>query len=1542
MNSPHPDTDLTALLERAIVRIGVGSEIGTGFRVSPTTITTVEHVVRHSREARVRFVCGHEAQAVRVDGKPRLGRDRAVVLECAPHSCTSEVRCAIAALNTELRQDDTLLAMGFVARDEHFQTQSAVLTWAGESDDRDGSPSIRIKGASVRAGSSGGPVLNLRTGGVCGALRLSNPLVGEGHFVPLRELVGSAHTAGAMAEEWTSSLSDVQIEEGQWPVPRRVLRRYLTQLSQHLERHPYGLLIEDALVPPLPRVYVSQVATRLEDRDDDGSTVGETADLARALAEGGVLTGAAGGGKSSALLFLAGQMSKDISGQNIARVPVLVRALDLHETGDFIDIVTHAIARDVFHGESSKVKGLLTRFPVAGGRWHLLVDGLDEVLDARARTAVVTRLLSETSDDGALPATLTVSSRELVAAKHLRDFAARDLAVWRIAPINRDDAAHVVSEWLTGRMPAAQSKNARKRILAIAHRESGYDPLSLTLACQLAISQHGSVPPRPHDELTSRNSLYDALLEALAARFRQDPSTRRQAEKLGSALGAQQVDLLGAVADNAIERIETATLHWFLEQGTSLAQQIKQSFAPKLLPSPADWNAFIEAVVERTGLITSRSSELEFANQVMAEYLASRRVRESKVDLVRVIDALVDGNPLSENESFIAFASHALARHPAFWGWVRSQISESHGTALIGSLAAEGVEIPSDIRMDAIAASSEAIAASGPWHSHDAVITLWRLSADRELSIALGAAIESKSVDLRAKRWALQVLAAVLDRDKHQFPASPDESLFREFTKDLIDRVRELGISQDALTAVTSSTTAPAQGPFEAVRDGIWTDEMRRLVPGIFMRSPQRIGVKSVIKKLDPARRHKGDATLKNAHRLAVSRLGGRRRRSGDPVITHSLEVARILADYGFDNTTLAAAIVHDAATDDEAIVQVRETLGSDVAGLIEGLRVHASVRYIDRTNPMGSRQMFVAMADDLRVIALKIANRLHNARTWGFVPVDEARSRAQETLDIYAPLARELGMVAAEAELENLAFAVLDPFTYSVFADLAAANEPAMRAQAKRSVRVVESVLDSVKIIADVSERVLSIYEMQQTMAASGQAIGDLLAISSVEVVANSTTDCYAAIAAMHREWTPLPGRYADHIMARRLGRPASLMSSVLTNDGLQIDVEVRTREMFDRTWEVTRQDRPPRGVEGRRHRRLILGRRRVVPDRPWTIPDTVGPDATDFLRTLQSEIGVDGIYVYTPKGRVVQLPANSIGIDFAYAIHSDVGKLATGAVINGVANDLSAPLVTADVIEIKIGEVAQISNRVPLLARAQTPRARSGIRRSLTNAGRQAIFEALSRSTREATSTAALTRLLTSFAPDDLAAISFQVATGVVSAEEAASALGELVPSALARNDRAPRKLEDLQLGDSAVSIPGRRGAITRLARCCGPVPSDPIVGQTRRGGETSVHRRECRQIVDPDRVERAVWNPVSDRRFLVGIELELVEMRSPLYEIHSVMHERQTELQSMVPGTSLNGKDGVRLTAMVSDLDHLDRLIDGLRSVDGVTSARRLAQI
>jgi guanosine-3',5'-bis(diphosphate) 3'-pyrophosphohydrolase len=700
---------------------------------------------------------------------------------------------------------------------------------------------------------------------------------------------------------------------------------------------------------------------------------------------------------------------------------------------------------------------------------------------------------------------------------------------------------------------------------------------------------------------------------------------------------------------------------------------------------------------------------------------------------------------------------------------------------------------------------------------------------------------------------------------------------------------------------------------------------------------------------------------LERAYETAARLHAGQSRKSGDPYITHPLAVATILAELGMNHETLSAALLHDTVEDTAyTLAELRRDFGEDIASLVDGVTKLDKVRYGEAAQAETVRKMVVAMSRDIRVLVIKLADRLHNMRTLRYLAREKQEQKSREVLEIFAPLAHRLGMNKVKWELEDLAFATLYPKRYDEIARLVSERAPRRDVFLQQVIEQVSADLREAKIKARVTGRPKHLYSVYQKMIARNVAFDDIYDLVGIRILVDSIRDCYAVLGIVHARWNPVPGRFKDYIAMPKFNLYQSLHTSVIGPEGKPVELQIRT-------WGMHR--RAEYGVAAHwKYKEETVGTGRAG-DMEWLRQlvdwQKETADPAEFLESLRFDLGSAEVYVFTPRGEVIALPQGATPVDFAYAIHTEVGNRTIGARVNGRLVALESELANGDTVEIFTSKAPDAGPSRDWLQFVKSARARNKIRHWFSKERREAAAEngktAIARQMRkqglplQRLATAdTLLAIATELRYADVSALYAAVGEGHVSAQSVVSKLVKSAGGLAAQEDlaevalptRGPstRSLRVLPEHDSGVVVEGAADVWARLSKCCTPVPGDAIMGFVTRGNGVSVHRSDCTNLkhllqAQPERLVSVRWSPREGSVFLVAIQVEALDRPGLLSDVTRVLADQHVNILSASVATSRDRTAINKFTFEMGDTKHLGHLLRTVRSIDGVFDAYRI---
>lgn len=729
------------------------------------------------------------------------------------------------------------------------------------------------------------------------------------------------------------------------------------------------------------------------------------------------------------------------------------------------------------------------------------------------------------------------------------------------------------------------------------------------------------------------------------------------------------------------------------------------------------------------------------------------------------------------------------------------------------------------------------------------------------------------------------------------------------------------------------------------------------------------------LEKLTSSYLDEGDQKLlEKAFHYAEKMHAGQKRKSGESFVIHPVEVAIILADLHMDVETLCAALLHDTVEDTAATkAEVAEMFGQAIANLVDGVTkiTKIGVESLSDEQAETFRKMLIAMNKDIRVVVIKLADRLHNMRTLSALREDRRIFKARETLEIYAPIAHRLGISSIKWELEDLAFFYLEPTKFKQISRMVAETRAQREEYLEKIISILHGEMDKIGVEAQIMGRPKHLYSIYQKMTKRGKGFSEIYDLSAVRIIVNTVKDCYSALGAVHSLWHPMPGRFKDYIAMPKFNMYQSLHTTVIGPTGRPLEVQIRTEEMHRMSeygvaahWRY--KEKGGKGSETDFDKQIAWLREMV----DW---QDETKDSREFLRSLKTDLDPKEVFVFTPKGKAMSLRFGSTPVDFAYAIHTEVGHHCVGAKVNGSIVPLSYQLQMGDRVEILTQKSATPSR--DWLNIVKTPSARSKIRSYFAKMSRsddlQTGRDKLTREMRKhglGISSAQSMRAMKQVAEamgfksaDDMLVnigsnkenathvanrmLKLLVDSGTEDAEKplmgtSASSTGKMPP--MLTSVRRPKKHETH--ASNGVVVRGIDDVLVRLSRCCNPVPGDKIIGFVTRGRGVSVHRADCPNAIDlkrnPERIIDVYWeDDVPDAVFNVEIMVEALDRLNLLIDVASVLSEYGANVLSVSTTTHRDGMAEMRFLFQVSDIHSIERILNKLQTVEGVFDARRM---
>jgi len=725
---------------------------------------------------------------------------------------------------------------------------------------------------------------------------------------------------------------------------------------------------------------------------------------------------------------------------------------------------------------------------------------------------------------------------------------------------------------------------------------------------------------------------------------------------------------------------------------------------------------------------------------------------------------------------------------------------------------------------------------------------------------------------------------------------------------------------------------------------------------------------RDLLRKVRAYRSAEDLSPIKKAYEFSLEHHKGQARESGEPYLSHPLQVATILADMQLDTTAITAGLLHDAVEDTSVTIdEIRAEFGEQVAHIVEGVTKISKIDFASSEEAQAEnvRKMVLAMMDDIRVVLIKLADRLHNMRTLKFLSPERQQKIARETLDIYAPIAHRLGMGKIRGELEDLAFHYVDPISYQQVRDAIELRRKEGEAFLAEVQAVIEQKLKENKITARVEARIKRLYSIWQKLQRQRISVDQIYDMLALRIITQSETDCYAVLGIIHNQWRPVPGRIKDFIAIPRNNFYKSLHTTVISEKGHAFEVQIRTEDMHKMAEEgIAAHWKYKDGPVSARDEQRLAWLRQVV---EWQRDIK---NSNEFLATLKIDLYPDEVYTFTPKGKIVVLPRDATPVDFAYTVHTEVGHTCVGAKVNGRMVPLRYKLRSGDIVEI-LTQPGHHPSR-DWLQFTKSSRSRQKIKHWLNvhqreraiEIGRKLIEKEARkyRISMKSISEQELVRVASENGlakPDDLlAAIGYgkfsarSILARVVPAEEAQSFSGHQPP---ATDDGSAGGFTSVVRrvfgGDSsAIKVKGHDDLLVYRARCCNPIKGEDIVGYITRGKGVAVHSKSCANVenlmYEPERYIAVEWgrdgtSSNGQPGYPVKIAVYCDNRPGMLKQIATVISDSSTNIRNMEAKTA-DENATIEIVADIADLKHLDRIIVGVRKIAGVRDVQRLQKL
>lgn len=709
-------------------------------------------------------------------------------------------------------------------------------------------------------------------------------------------------------------------------------------------------------------------------------------------------------------------------------------------------------------------------------------------------------------------------------------------------------------------------------------------------------------------------------------------------------------------------------------------------------------------------------------------------------------------------------------------------------------------------------------------------------------------------------------------------------------------------------------------------------------------------------------------AFVHKAYDVAAKAHANQRRKSGEPYIIHPLGVATILADLHMDETTLAAAFLHDVVEDtDVTLQQLTEMFGVKVADLVDGVTKLGKIEYISKEDQQieNYRKMFLAMAKDIRVIMIKLADRLHNMRTMKYMPVHKQHSISRETMEVYAPLAHRLGIYTIKWELEDLAFRYMEPEIYYNLVEQVKVKRREREAMIHEAMAEIKQHLDEQHIECEIQGRPKNFYSIYKKMQRDHKELSEIYDLLAIRVLVNSVADCYGTLGVVHSLWRPIPGRVKDYIAVPKSNMYQSLHTTVVYHNGQPLEIQIRTFEMHRiseygiaahwRYKESGGKSNMPSGGDKDFEAKLSWLRQLLEWHKDMS-------DSRDFVNTVKMDVFSDEVFVFTPRGDVIDLPVGSVPIDFAYRIHTDVGNRCVGAKVNGRIVPLDYKLSNGDIVEVITSKQATGPSRdwMNIVGSSDT---RNKIRSWFKKERREENIvkgrEMLEKETKrlgydikvllKADKVKAVATAVRLDSEDSLYA---SIGYGGITLNNVMSRLVELYKKEqkLNTNKDLSQLLAELKPRRSkaknshGILVKGEEGIMVKLARCCNPIPGDPVIGYITRGSGISVHRRDCPNVLSNNPAEQSrlidvSWDIATDSVYKVNILITADNRPGMMADIMQVTSEAKLNINALNCRTDKNKLATITMGLDISNLEQLDNIMNKIKRMKGVYSVERL---
>lgn len=713
------------------------------------------------------------------------------------------------------------------------------------------------------------------------------------------------------------------------------------------------------------------------------------------------------------------------------------------------------------------------------------------------------------------------------------------------------------------------------------------------------------------------------------------------------------------------------------------------------------------------------------------------------------------------------------------------------------------------------------------------------------------------------------------------------------------------------------------------------------------------MNIKELIKEIKEHNPQADTEAILKAYKCANAAHLGQTRKSGEPYIIHPIEVATIIANMGLDVESIIAGILHDCIEDTEFDYdKIKELFGEDVANLVDGVTRLGMIRYSKEQEQMEDlRKMFMAMAKDIRVILIKLADRLHNMRTIKHMPENKQSSKSLETMEIYAPIAHRLGMQAIKWELEDLSMEILDPIGFKEITDGLQTHKDERELFLNSNKEKISNKLESVGINANIEGRVKHIYSIYRKMYSQHKTMDEIYDICAVRVIVDNDADCYNTLGHMHDIYKPIPGRFKDYIACAKPNGYRSLHTTVIGRAGIPFEIQIRTIEMHKMSeLGVAAHWKYKEGLDKNSSEETFAWIRQLLEAQQDS-------EAEDFIKTIKVDLFADEVFVFTPKGEVISMPAGAISIDFAYAIHSAVGNRMVGCKINGKIASIDTPLKNGDIVEVLTTKETHGPSR-DWLKLIKTSEARNKIKQwfkkecqseNITR-GREDLFRELRAYLiyntfieTESIQIAVLKKYNFETLDDLYASIGY----GGISLTKILNRIKDDVIKLRKQQEKSEKvSVQKIKKSDTGVIVEGIDSCLIKFARCCSALPGDDIIGFITRGYGISVHKKDCVNCINSSQDDNDRWIDVewdeeylaSKGRFCTNLQISCATRMGIMSEVLAVFNSIKIPVLEMNAKNLSDGYSIMNIVAQISGKNQFDNLINKLKSVKGVIDVKR----